>query len=168
MSRTYSLAYLTSNRRTPPEAILIAAAQGYASVGLRLWPNAPGAPQQHLLGRPDVLRETQAAQRDTGVAVFDLEIIRIGESFDPHIWGALYDAGAALGARAMLVAGDDRDEARPSESYARMCEVMTTYRCVPNPDCGRLCLDRPQCSVSGQSDRAHLTDAYKISADLIV
>jgi sugar phosphate isomerase/epimerase len=128
MSRTYSLAYLTSNRCTPTEAIVIAAAQGYASVGLRLWPNAPGAPQQHLLDHPDVLRETQAAQRDTGVAVFDLEIIRIGESFDPHTWDALYDAGAALGARAMLVAGDDGDEARLSESYARLCEVMAPYR----------------------------------------
>ena len=32
-----------------------------AHVGLRLWPNAPGAPQQHLLGQPEALRETLAA-----------------------------------------------------------------------------------------------------------
>jgi sugar phosphate isomerase/epimerase len=127
MSRTYSLAYLTSHRCTPPEAIRIAAALGYAHVGLRLWPNAPGAPQQHLLGRPEVLRETLAAQRDTGVTAFDLEIIRIGEQFDPHTWDALYDAGAALGAKAILVAGDDTREARLSESYARLCEAMAPF-----------------------------------------
>jgi len=127
VSRTYSLAYLSSHRCTPPEAIRVAAANGYAFVGLRLWPNAPGAPQQFLLGQPDVLRETVAAQVDTGVGVFDLEIIRIGEQFDPHTWDALYDAGAALKAKAILVAGDDLDEARLTDNYARLCEVMQPY-----------------------------------------
>lgn len=125
--RSYSLAYLTSHRCTPVEAIRTAADTGYRFVGLRLWPNAPGAPQQHLLGQPEVLRETLAAQRDTGVGVFDLEIIRIDADFDPHRWDALYDAGAALKARAILVAGDDTDEARLSANYARLCEVMQPY-----------------------------------------
>jgi sugar phosphate isomerase/epimerase len=127
MPRIYSLAYLSSHRCTPPEAVRVAAANGYAFVGLRLWPNAPGAPQQHLLGLPEVLRETVAAQKDTGVGVFDLEIIRIGEQFDPHRWDALYDAGAALKAKAILVAGDDTDEARLTANYARLCEVMQPY-----------------------------------------
>ena len=47
--RTYSLAYLSSHRCTPAEAVRVAAQTGYSFVGLRLWPNAPGAPQQHLL-----------------------------------------------------------------------------------------------------------------------
>jgi sugar phosphate isomerase/epimerase len=127
MSRIYSLAYLSSHRCTPPEAVRVAADNGYAYVGLRLWPNALGAPQQHLLGRPEVLRETLAVQRDTGVGVFDLEIIRIGAHFDPHTWDALYDAGAALKAKAILVAGDDTDEARLTANYARLCEVMQPY-----------------------------------------
>jgi sugar phosphate isomerase/epimerase len=127
MNRIFSLAYLTAHRCTPAQAITLAAAQGYQSVGLRLWPNAPGAPQQHLIGRPEVLRETQAASRDTGVGVFDLEIIRIDASFDPRTWDALYDAGAALGARAVLVAGDDPDEARLTANYARLCEALAPY-----------------------------------------
>lgn len=126
-TRTYSLAYLSSHRCTPAEAIGVAARAGYAFVGMRLWPNAAGAPQQHLLGRPEALRETVAAQRDTGVGVFDLEIIRIGEQFDPHTWDALYDAGSALQAKAILVAGDDPDEARLTDHYARLCEVMRPY-----------------------------------------
>ena len=127
MSRSLSLAYLTSRRSSPPEAVALAAQTGCDFVGLRLWPNAPGAPQQHLLGQPQVLRETQAALRDTGVGVFDLEIIRIGEGFDPHTWDALYEAGAALGARALLVAADDTDRARLCDSYARLCEVVAPY-----------------------------------------
>ena len=127
MDYALSLAYLTSHRCTPAEAIAVAARQGYGFVGLRLWPNAPGAPQQHLLGQPDVLQETLAVQRDTGVGVFDLEIIRIGADFDPHTWDDLYDAGAALKAKAILVAGDDTDESRLTANYARLCEVMAPY-----------------------------------------
>lgn len=127
MGRIYSLAYLSSHRCTPAEAIRVAAQTGYQYVGMRLWPNTPGAPQQHLLGQPQALRETLAAQRDTGVGVFDLEIIRINESFDPHTWDALYDVGAQLQAKAILVAGDDPDEARLTAHYARLCEVMKPY-----------------------------------------
>lgn len=127
MSRIYSLAYLTSHRCTPAEAIRIAAQIGYQFVGMRLWPNAPGAPQQHLLDQPEALRETLAVQKDTGVGVFDLEIIRINDSFDPHTWDALYDVGAQLQAKAILVAGDDPDEARLTDNYARLCEVMQPF-----------------------------------------
>ena len=127
MSRIYSLAYLTSHRCTPAEAIRIAAQTGYQFVGMRLWPNAPGAPQQHLLDQPEAMRETLAVQKDTGVGVFDLEIIRINDSFDPHTWDALYDVGAQLQAKAILVAGDDPDEARLTDNYARLCEVMQPF-----------------------------------------
>lgn len=127
MNRALSLAYLTSHRCTPPQAIHVAAAAGYTHVGLRLWPNAPGAPGQHLIGRPEVLRETQAVMRDTGVGVFDLEIIRLDAAFDAARWDALLEAGAALGARAVLVAGDDPDEARLADHYARLCERMRPY-----------------------------------------
>ena len=82
MPRSHSLAYLTSNTLTPPQAIRLAADLGYANVGLRLLPNAAGAPQQFLIGLPDVLRETVAAQRDTGRVVLELEIILIGPGFD--------------------------------------------------------------------------------------
>lgn len=127
MARVYSLAYLSSHLCTPPEAVWIAAANGYQFVGLRLWPNAAGAPQQFLLGEPEVLKATQAAMADTGVGIFDVEIIRIGEAFDPHTWDALYDVCAALKAKAILIAGDDPIESRLTQNYAHLCEVMRPY-----------------------------------------
>jgi sugar phosphate isomerase/epimerase len=127
MSRSYSLAYLTSHTCTPPQAIRLAAELGYSSVGLRLLPNMAGAPQQFLIGLPDVLRETLAAQRDTGVSVFDLEIIRIAENFDPRVYVPLFEAGATLNAKAVLVAGDDTNEVRLTDSYASLCALMQPY-----------------------------------------
>ena len=127
MSRIYSMAYLTSSLCTPPQAVRLASELGFSYVGLRLLPNAAGAPQQFLIGQPEVLRETVAIQQDTGVGVFDLEIIRIGDGFDPQTYLPLLETGAALKAKAVLVAGDDLVESRLTDGYARLCELMAPY-----------------------------------------
>jgi len=125
--RTYSLAYLSAGSLTPAGMLRLAAELGYAHVGLRLLPNGPGGPFQAWLDDPQQQRETLAAQRDTGVGVFDLEIIRIGEGFDALTYRPLLEAGAALQAKALLVAGDDTNEARLVEGYARLCELAAPY-----------------------------------------
>jgi len=125
--RTYSLAYLTANASTVPQAVRIAAELGYAYVGLRVQPNAPGAPSQTLIGDAAVLCETQAVMRDTGVGVYDLEIIRIGEQFNVADHAALMDIGQTLGAKAVLVAADDTNESRLADNYALLCEVMHPF-----------------------------------------
>ena len=127
MSRLLSLAYLTANACTPSEMIHVAARQGFQAVGLRVLPNAPGAPKQHLIGHPEEMRATLRAIRETGVTVFDLEIIRIGEGFSLGPWMPLLEAGAELGAKAALVAGDDRDLNRLADHYAKLCEAMAPY-----------------------------------------
>jgi len=125
--RTYSLAYLTANASTVPEAVRIAADLGYGYVGLRVQPNGPGAPFQTLIGDATVLRETQAVMRDTGVGVYDLEIIRMGENFNPADHAALMDIGQTLGAKAVLIAADDPHESRLADNYARLCDVMRYF-----------------------------------------
>lgn len=125
--RHYSLAYLTANASTVPQAVRIAAELGYGHVGLRVQPNGPGAPFQTLIGDASVLRETQAVMRDTGVGVFDLEIIRMGENFNIAEHAALMDIGQTLNAKAVLVAADDTLESRLSQNYARLCEALQPY-----------------------------------------
>ena len=127
MSRIYSMAYLTSSLCTPPQAVRLASELGYSYVGLRLLPNAAGAPQQFLINKPAVLQETVEALRNTGVGIFDLEIIRIGDNFDPKTYLPLLEAGAALKAKAVLVAGDDLVESRLIDGYAQLCELMAPY-----------------------------------------
>lgn len=125
--RRYSLAYLTAASLSVPQMLAAAARLGYQTVGLRLHPNAPGAQHQPLLGDAATLREAVAVQRDTGVGVFDLEIIRLAEGFDPEVYRPLLEAGAALGAKAVLVAGDDLNEARLTDNYARLCAFMQPF-----------------------------------------
>jgi sugar phosphate isomerase/epimerase len=125
--RTYSLAYLTANASSVPQAVRIAADLGYAYVGLRVQPNGPGAPFQTLIGDAAMLRETQAVMRDTGVGVYDLEIIRIGEQFNVADHAALMDIGQNLGAKAVLIAADDTNESRLADNYARLCDAIQPY-----------------------------------------
>jgi sugar phosphate isomerase/epimerase len=125
--RRYSLAYLSAHRATVPEFIDIASQTGYECVGLRLRPNLPGAPFQSFIDEPNVQRETLARLKNTGVQVFDIEIIRIGPQFNPHDYISLLEAGAALGAKAVLVASDDDVEPRFAENYAKLCEFMKPY-----------------------------------------
>ena len=58
MSRIYSLAYLTSNTLTPPEAVRLAGELGYAHVGLRLLPNAAGAPRRLRMASREPITNT--------------------------------------------------------------------------------------------------------------
>ena len=121
--RNYSIAFLTASSLTPPQAVAAAAQLGYSHVGLRLWPSVVGGEFQNLIGDPQMMRETIAALKDTGVGVRDLEVVRIATGFDANSCRPLIEAGAALGARAVLVTGEDPDAQRLAQSYGRLCEL---------------------------------------------
>jgi len=125
--RSYSLAYLSAHTLTPPQVVGVAAEVGYQFVGLRLLPSVPGGTWQPLTSDPGLLRETRARLRDTGVGVLDLEVIRIGADFDPGAYTTFLEVGANLQARAVLVIGEDTEEARLADSYGRLCAVAAPY-----------------------------------------
>jgi sugar phosphate isomerase/epimerase len=127
MNRQYSLAYLTAPTASAVQAIGLAADLGYSHVGLSPFPNGAGAPYQPMLGDGAALREVQASLRDTGVQVFDIEIIRIGAAFDAQVYLPALALGAEIGAKAVLIAADDTDAARLAANYARLCEVARPY-----------------------------------------
>ncbi len=133
MPLTYplSLAHLSSITTAPPDLIRAAHAAGFAYVGLRLLPVAPNAIAYPLHKDAGLLAETLAAMSDTGVKVFDLEIIRLNDAFDTAIsqgvFEAFFEAGARMGAKAMLVANDDEDRERTAARYARLCAAAAPY-----------------------------------------
>ncbi|WP_368642695.1 sugar phosphate isomerase/epimerase [Castellaniella ginsengisoli] len=127
MQRRYSLAHLTLLSLDPPAMIQAAAQAGYDACGLRLLPFTPGGIAYDLMGNPDRLRETLALMHDTGVRVEDIEIIRLGASFEVDACLPFLETGARLGARNVLVSGEDADAARLADSFARLCEACRPH-----------------------------------------
>lgn len=127
MQASYSIAQLTALALTPPEMIELAARTGYDQAGVRLLPVAPGAVAYSLMDDKPMLRETLARIEDTGVKVFDLELIRLDGQFDVQRYQPFLEVGAQLGARAVLVAGDDPEPNRLIENYARLCDAMQPF-----------------------------------------
>lgn len=124
MTRPLSLAFLTTFEVGPVEAVEIAAATGYRMVGLRILPAAAaGEADYPLLADARTLAETRAALADTGVTVGDVEIIRLKAANDWDLFARFCDRCAALSARHVLVAGDDADRARLTDSFARFCAL---------------------------------------------
>ena len=127
MPAIYSLAHLTLLDLPPAELIAVAARTGYQKVGLRLLASAPGGTAYPLMSDARALDDTLARVRDTGVGVFDLEIVRLGAGFRASEYLSFFEVGARLGAKAMLVAGDDPDEVRLSASFAALCEASAPF-----------------------------------------
>lgn len=127
MRRSYSLAYLTSAPLPAPECVTLAAKLGYDAVGIRILPAAPGGDVQDLMGDKTALKETVQRLNDTGVTVFDVEIIRINEHFALENYKAFLEVCGALSAKAILVGGDDKNEARLTENYAAFCAAAAPY-----------------------------------------
>ena len=124
MAHPLSLAFLTAFELGPVEAVKTAAAAGYDMVGLRLLPAAAsGEGDYPLLTDEALLREVMAALRDTGVALGDMEIIRLKPANDWDQFARFCARSQALGARHVLVAGDDTDMPRLTASFARFAEL---------------------------------------------
>lgn len=124
MSRILFIGALTALSLPPPRLVEAAARAGVGGCGLRLMPAAPGGLAYPLMNDAALLRETRAAMAANGMRVFDIEMVRIGPGFDVRAYQAFFETAAALGARHVLVAGDDPDEARTAAGFARVCEAL--------------------------------------------
>jgi sugar phosphate isomerase/epimerase len=127
MTHRYSLAFLTVFDLGPVEAVRAAAAAGYDLVGLRLLPAAPGEPDYPIMTDDRLLAETAAALRDTGVGVADVEIVRLKPETWVRAFEPFFERAERLGARNVLVAGDDPEEARLTERFAALARLAREH-----------------------------------------
>lgn len=127
MPHIYSLAYLTSAPMAPPEAIALAAGLGYQAIGARIAASTPGGGFSPLTTDAAMLRDTLRRIADTGVGIFDVEIVRLGPHTEIADFAALLETAGRLQARAVLVAGDDPDEARLTGTFAAFCRAAAPY-----------------------------------------
>ena len=127
MMPSFSLAALTALELAPPELIDVAAACGYDHVGLRLLPATPGGIAYPIMEDEAALRETIARLDATGVTVADLEVVAIRPETEIAAFSALFEAGARLRAKHILVAAYDPDLDRFADCFAGFCEAAAPY-----------------------------------------
>lgn len=130
--RPISLAALTVLELSPPDMVSCAAKAGFSHVGIRLLPATPSEVQHDLVGDTPLLREVERRLADTGVKVLDVEIFRIKPDTRVTDCEAAFATAARLGAAELLVAGNDPDEARLTDTFAAFCELAARYRLHAN------------------------------------
>jgi len=121
------LAALTVLELSPPDMVSCAAEAGFASIGLRLLPPTAEEVQHPMVGDTPLVRETARRLADTGIPVLDIELFRLKPDTNVEDYRAALETGARLGAREVLLAGNDPDEARLTDRFAKFCEIAHEY-----------------------------------------
>ncbi len=127
MTHRYSMAYLTANGLPPLEAIELAARLGFSDISFRLLPAGPGDTPPPILTDAALAASVKAALADTGLGFSDAEMIRLNEDTNLERFRPFLERISDLGARHILVAGDDHDQARITDSYGRLCALVADY-----------------------------------------
>ncbi|MFC5497682.1 sugar phosphate isomerase/epimerase family protein [Caenimonas terrae] len=168
-SRPISLAALTVLELAPPEMVTCAFDAGYSHVGIRLLPATPTEPQWDIVGDTPLLRELERRLADTGIKVLDAEIFRLRPDTRAADYEAAIATAARLGARELLVAGNDPDEARLADSFAALCELAAGYglgaglEFMPWTDARDLQQAARIAQRSGRADAGVLVDPFHLS-----
>ncbi len=126
MRARYSLAFLTVKDVTPLEAVRVASETGYDYVGFRLIPAGNEGPYS-LLTDSSEQKQVKAALEDCGLGVADVEIVRLNEFFAIESFLSFLEVGAYLGAKHVLMAGDDTDRSRLIDNYGIFLEHAAQY-----------------------------------------
>ena len=122
-SRALSLAALTVIELSPPEMVSCAADAGFSHVGLRLLPATPEEPVYPVVGDTPMVRDIARRLASTGVVVLDIEIVRLKATTKPADYLPVLETGTRLGARHVLVSGNDPDEARLIANFAELAAL---------------------------------------------
>ncbi|MGN7252388.1 sugar phosphate isomerase/epimerase family protein [Arthrobacter sp. SAFR-014] len=129
--RPLGLAQLSLLNTAPPQLVAIAAEAGFDFIGARVCPVTPTERPYDLQPGSPMLKETLARMADTGVTVRDIEFLLLDGTDQRDAWLAMMEAGQALGAVSLTVAGSDPDTARLADTLARMAEDGRSYGIVP-------------------------------------
>jgi sugar phosphate isomerase/epimerase len=125
--RLLSLAHLSLIASPPGEMIRLAAAGGFDLVDLRLSPATPSDrvydDQERLL----LCRALLPLLQDSGVKIWDVEIIRLSDATRPESHLPLMEAAALLGARRLKIVCDSDDPALTAALLVRLAELAAPF-----------------------------------------
>lgn len=127
MSRLFSIAHLSLIDTPPADLIRIAAAAGYDLVDLRLAPATPTDPVYSSSDLTRLAKDLARPLRDSGLRVWDVEIIRLRDDTNPRDYLPLMEAAASLGARRMKLVCDTGDHARATALLAELAHCAIPF-----------------------------------------
>src|SRR5262245_44052266 len=76
----------------------------------------------------DLIRRIQARLADAGIEILDVEAIWLGPDSDVERLEPALAVAERLGARNVLVVGNDPDTARVTDNFARLAELAARHR----------------------------------------
>ncbi len=110
--RLFSLAHLSLIESPPLDMVRITAQAGFDLVDLRLAPATPTDPVYSAGELKLLARELAPMVRDSGLTVWDVEIIRLNDRTNPKAYLPLMEAAASLSASRLKLVCDTEDHAR--------------------------------------------------------
>lgn len=118
-----SLAHLTVLDADPLTLIDSAAAGRFDAVGLRIVPPMPTARIVPVIGNTRLIGEIEARLDSTGVCILDIEAVWLMPHTDVTGLKPALELGNRLGAKYLLVVGNDPDWARQRDNFASLCDL---------------------------------------------
>ena len=122
-----SLAHLTVIDATPLELIDAAAAGGFDAIGLRIVAPMPTDRIVPVVGDAAMIRAIGQRLAATGVGILDVEAVWLYPDADIDAYKPAFETAQRLDARHFLVVGNDPDEARMIDNFARFCELARPH-----------------------------------------
>ena len=123
--RPLGLCHLGFLEIPPPDLIDLAADAGFDAVSLRTRPVTAGA-VAYPLNQPAVAAATRIRLAATGLKLWQVEIVTVDRDTDVPALRPFFDAGAQLGARAVVATGDDAP-APLAEKLGSLGELAAAY-----------------------------------------
>ncbi|MDB6002947.1 MAG: endonuclease [Rhizobacter sp.] len=125
--RPLLLAHLTLLHVPPPEFVSIAAQVGYDGVSLHISQPASGVRYPMLGEDSAMLREVLARLADTGIAVHDIQGVRLYPDTRVADFLPMFEAGARLGARYAVTLSDDPDANRNADRIGEIAALAAPF-----------------------------------------
>ena len=125
------LAHLSLLQLEPDELVRLAAAAGFDFVGVRVRGATPTETIADMRPGSAMSQAVLAAMTETGVQVRDIEFLSLDGETGRDEWLPMLEAGAALGATSLSLAGQDTDRARLVETLAALVADAQTFGIIP-------------------------------------
>jgi sugar phosphate isomerase/epimerase len=127
-ARSVALAHPTIIDAHPLKVIDAAVAGGFDGFGLRIVPPPRDDSMVPVIGNEPLIRDLLAKMSDTGVRMFDVEVLVVGEDTDIETFKPALETASRLGAQQFLTAGTDADLPRFEDKLARLAELAKSYQ----------------------------------------